>query len=184
MLGDADDTTSKTSGFMWPYVMENLLRVGTLLVCLGFSAHAVAQTYDEQPVSADSTNCRAVVGQADIDGGTDLVVGRACLQSDGTWQIMQTRDGSVLWYPVPAYPYPDPWWWGPPLFIGGGVSLIFVDHFHHFHHFDHFRQMGHDHVTFAGGGFHRGPFPGGGMHGSGVMGGFGGMHGSGGMHRH
>ena len=169
---------------MWPYIMDKLLRFGTLLVCLGLAAPALAQTYDEQPVPSDSTNCRAVVGQTDIDGTMQQIVGRACLQSDGTWQIVQSPDGSVLWYPVAAYPYPDPWWWGPPIFIGAGVSFIFVDHFHHFHHFDHFHQMGHDHVTFVGAGFHRGPFPGGGMRGFGGMHEFGGMHGSGGMRRH
>ncbi len=175
---------------MWPYIMDNLLRVGTLLVCLGFAAPVPAQTYDESPVPVDSTNCRAVVGQAEIDGTMQQIVGRACLQSDGTWQIVQSPDGSVLWYPVAAYPYPDPWWWGPPIFIGAGVSFIFVDHFHHFHHFDHFHQMGHGHVTFVGAGVHRGPFPGGGVHDFGGTRGFGGMHGFGGaqgfggVHRH
>ena len=178
---------------MWSYIMDKLLRFGTLLVCLGFAAPALAQTYDEQPVpadSTDSTNCRAVVGQAEIDGTMQQVVGRACLQGDGTWQIVQSQDGSVLWYPVAAYPYPDPWWWGPPIFIGAGVSFIFVDHFHHFHHFDHFHQMGHVHFAPIGAGFHRGPFPGGGMRGFAGTRGFGGMHGFGGaqgfggVHRH
>ncbi|MFM0278035.1 hypothetical protein P0D75_08440 [Paraburkholderia sediminicola] len=170
--------------------MDNLLRVGTLLVCLGFAAPVPAQTYDESPVPVDSTNCRAVVGQAEIDGTMQQIVGRACLQSDGTWQIVQSPDGNVLWYPVAAYPYPDPWWWGPPIFIGAGVSFIFVDHFHHFHHFDHFHQMGPGHVTFVGAGVHRGPFPGGGVHDFGGTRGFGGMHGFGGaqgfggVHRH
>jgi surface antigen len=173
----------KRRGFMWPYIMDKLLRFGTLLVCLGFAAPALAQTYDEQPVPSDSTNCRAVVGQTDIDGTMQQIVGRACLQSDGTWQIVQSPDGSVLWYPVAAYPYPDPWWWGPPIFIGAGVSFIFVDHFHHFHHFDHFHQMGHVHFAPIGAGFHRGPFPGGGMRGFAGTRGFGGMHGVGGMHR-
>ncbi|RKE39975.1 hypothetical protein B0G76_6433 [Paraburkholderia sp. BL23I1N1] len=154
--------------------MNNLFRAGTLLVCLGFAAPAFAQTYDESPLSADSANCRAAVGQAEIDGTMQQIVGRACLDSDGTWQIVQSADGSALWYPVTAYPYPDPWWWGPPIFIGAGVSLIFVDHFHHFHHFDHFHPMGHDHFAPMGTGFHRAPFPGG------HTGDFGGMHGSGG----
>lgn len=187
---------------MWPFIMDNLLRLGTLLVCLGLSAPALAQTYDELPVPDSGTNCRAVVGQAEIDGTMQQVVGRACLQSDGTWQIVQDPDGSVLWYPVTAYPYPDPWWWGPPFFIGAGVSLIFVDHFHHFHRFDHFHQFDHGHFGAPiGAGFHRGPFPVGGlrssggmrssggirgfggMRGYGGMRGFGGMHGVSGMHR-
>ncbi|WP_094782083.1 hypothetical protein [Paraburkholderia ribeironis] len=154
--------------------MDKLLRCGTLLVCLGFAAPALAQTYDEPPELADSTNCRAIFGQVEIDGTMQQVVGRMCQQSDGTWQIVQREDGSVLWYPVSAYPYPGTWWWGPPIFVGTGV--IFVNHFHHFHHFDHFHQKGHDHFAPIGGGFHRAPFPDGGMRGVGGMRGFGGMH--------
>jgi hypothetical protein len=55
-----------------------------LVVCLGFSAPALAQTYDALPVPADitidSTSCRAVGGQAEIDGTMQQIVGRACLQ--------------------------------------------------------------------------------------------------------
>ncbi|WP_431825326.1 hypothetical protein [Burkholderia sp. F1] len=167
--------------------MDNLLRFGALLACVGLAAPALAQPYDESPVLADGTNCRAVVGQAEIDGTMQQIVGRACLQSDGTWQIVQSPDGSVLWYPVAAYPYPDPWWWGPPLFIGAGASLVFVDRFHrfhHFHHFNHFHPINHGHFGAPiGAGFHHGTFPGGGMHGGfGGVRGFDGMHGSGGMH--
>ncbi|CAB3792859.1 hypothetical protein LMG28614_03595 [Paraburkholderia ultramafica] len=172
--------------------MDKLLRFGTVLVCLGFSASALAQTYDESPAPAESGgNCRAVAGQAEIDGTMQQIVGRACLQPDGTWQIVQEPDGSVMWYPVAAYPYPDPWYWGPPLFIGAGVTFIFVDRFHHFHHFhhfhrfhhfDHFHQMDHNHFGAAmAAGFHRGPFPGGGVHGFVRMQPPSGMHGSGGM---
>ena len=59
--------------------------------------------------------------------------------NDGTSQIMRDdHDGSVLVYPgVASYPYPDPWYWGPPIFIGLGASFVFVDRFHHFHHFHH-----------------------------------------------
>jgi surface antigen len=152
------------------FIMDKPLRLGTLLVCLGFSGLAHAQTDDGPPVPAQSAECRAIAGQTEIDGATQQVVGRACLQPDGTWQIVQSPDGSVLMYPVDAYPYPDPWYWGPPLFIGVGASFIFIDRFHRFHHFDHFHQM--DHSRFGartGAGFHHGPFPGGGMHGSGGM---------------
>ncbi|WP_246024878.1 hypothetical protein [Paraburkholderia dinghuensis] len=168
--------------------MNKLLHVETLLVCLGLTtpALALAQTYDEQQDYADSGNCREVVGQAEIDGVTQDVAERACLQSDGTWQIVQGSDGSALWYPVASYPYPDPWWWGPPVFIGVGVSFIFVDHFHHVHHFAHFRPFGRGRFKPVGGGFHRAPFPGSGMHGfsgprgAGGMSGFRGTGGSGG----
>lgn len=168
-------------------IMDKLLRFGTLLVCLGFSASALAQMYDESPAPAESGgNCRAVAAQAEIDGTIQQMVGRACLQPDGTWQIVQDPDGTIVWYPVAAYPYPDPWYWGPPLFIGTGVSFIFIDrfhHFHHFHHFDHFHQMDHNHFGAPmAAGFHRAPFPGGGVHGFVRMQAPNGMHGSAGMH--
>ena len=79
----------KRRGFMWPYIMNKLLRFGTLLVCLGFAAPLLAQTYDDQPVpadSTDSTNCRAVVGQAEIDGTMQqgaFVAQRVVVEKDG-----------------------------------------------------------------------------------------------------
>jgi surface antigen len=141
-------------------MMRQLLRLGIVLAALGFGAPALAQSYDDiVGVDGDSgANCRAVAGQADVDGSAQQVVGRACLQSDGTWQMVESPDGSTLVYPVAYYPYPDPWYWGPPLFIGAGVSFIFVDRFHHHSHFDHFHQMGHMHVGAPmGSGFHGGP---------------------------
>ncbi len=48
--------------------MDKLLRYGTLLVCLGLCAPALAQTYDDLSPPDDSGNCRAVAGQAEIDG--------------------------------------------------------------------------------------------------------------------
>jgi surface antigen len=165
--------------------MDTLLRFGTLLVCLGFTAPAHAQTYDDLTAPATSSNCRAIVGEAEIDGSMQQIAGRACLQSDGTWQIVQSSDGSVLWYPLAAYPYPDLWWWGPPILFGAGVSFIFVDHFHHFHHFYHFHPMNHGRFGAPiGTGFHRGPFPGRSRDGFGGVHGFGGTSGAGGMHRH
>ncbi|MGU7769122.1 hypothetical protein ACV229_02930 [Burkholderia sp. MR1-5-21] len=168
--------------------MRNLLRFGMGLVCAGFPAAVFAQMYDNS--AADSTDCRAVVGQAEIDGTEQHVAGRACLQSDGTWQIVQSPDGSILWYPLAAYPYADPWYWGPPLFLGAGVSFIFVDRFHRFHHFHRFDHFGRfnqmDHRRFGvpmGTGFHRAPSPVGAGSGFGGMHRFGGMSGTGGMRR-
>ena len=66
--------------------MDKLLRFGTLLVCLGFAAPVPAQTYDESPVPVDSTNCRAVVGQAEIDGTMQqgaFVAQRVVVEKDG-----------------------------------------------------------------------------------------------------
>src|SRR5580700_12123851 len=173
-------------------IMNKLLRYGTLLVCLGLSAPALAQTYDDLPPPDNSGNCRAVAGQAEIDGTMQEVIGRACLQPDGTWQFLQSAEGDVLWYPVAAYPYADPWYRGPPLFIGVGASFFFVDRFHHFHHFDHFHQMDHNHFWRpVGTGFHGGHSPNGGMHNGQFSGGMhggefnmGGMHGGGSMGGH
>jgi surface antigen len=155
---------ANTSGSSLETMMRQLIWLGIVLAAMGFAAPAVAQAYDD----VDSgTTCRAVAGQAEIDGSMQQVVGRACLQSDGTWQIVEDTDGSTLVYPVAFYPYPDQWYWGPPLFIGAGVSFVFVDRFHHHYHFDHFHQMGHMHVGApVGFGFHGGPARfGGGMHG-------------------
>ena len=103
--------------------MRHLLRFGIGVTCLSFSASALAQTYYDSTVPADGTDCRVFSGQAEIDGTMQQIVGRACRQSDGTWQIVQSTDGSVPVYPVAAYPYPAPWYWGAPLFIGGGASF-------------------------------------------------------------
>ncbi|WP_133647724.1 hypothetical protein [Paraburkholderia flava] len=143
--------------------MKNLIRIGVcgvLLAGLGALTPAFAQTEVNVSSTLDAGNCRAVSGQAEIDGTTQQIVGRACQQSNGTWQIVQTDDGNVLWYPAGAYPYADPWWYGPPLFIGAGVGFIFVDRFHHFHrfyHYNHFHQFGYHHFgASAMGGFHHG----------------------------
>ena len=109
--------------------MNRLLRLGTLFFCLGASAPALAQTYDDSDVTGNYGNCRAVVGQAEIDGTAQQVVGRACLQPDGTWQFVQSPDGDVMWYPVATYPYSDPWWWGPPALYQFGRELHFCRQF-------------------------------------------------------
>ncbi|WP_175711823.1 hypothetical protein [Burkholderia ambifaria] len=161
--------------------MCNLFRFGMGVVCLGCSVCVLAQTYDDDSPD-EGARCRAVVAQAEIDGTEQQIVGRACRQSDGTWQMVQSPDGSIVWYPDTAYPYTDPWYWGPAVFVGTGVSFVFIDRFHHHHHFDHFDHfghfshfdgVGHGHVGVPmGAGFHHGPaFVGGG-------------HGFGGMRRH
>lgn len=173
--------------------MCNWFRSGIGIVCLGCSAAVCAQTYDD--LADASTNCRAVVAQANIDGTEQQIVGRACLQDDGTWQFVQSPDGSVMWYPATDYPYADLWYWGPPLFIGAGVGFVFVDRFHHFHHFHHVDHVDHvvhfngmEHRRFGmpiGAGFHHGAFPASTAgHGFGGMHQFGGASGLGGMRRH
>ncbi|CAB3969636.1 hypothetical protein BCO9919_03888 [Burkholderia cenocepacia] len=170
--------------------MCNWFRSGIGIVCLGCSAAVFAQTSDD--LADETTNCRAVVARANVDGTEQQIVGRACLQDDGTWQFVQSADGSVLWYPAADYPYADLGYWGPPLFIGAGVGFVFVDRFHHFHHFHHFDHVVHfngvDHRRVGvpiGAGFHHGAFPAGTVgHGFGGMRPFGGGSGFGGMRRH
>jgi surface antigen len=149
--------------------MHSPLRLAAIAAALSLSHMVFAQDYGD-PLAAVG-DCRAIPEQAEIDGVNQPVAARACLQPDGTWQMIRDdEDSSVIVYPVAAYPYPDPWYWGPPIFVGFGASFVFVDHFHHFHHF---HRMGHAHF----GGFHaHAVVPQGGFHG-------GMMHGSGGHHR-
>src|SRR5258706_15725273 len=134
-------------------IMCNRLLFGTLLACLGVTAPVtvLAQMYDDSSVPYYGIQCRAVSGQAEIDGTVQPIIARACLQPDGTWQIVRNGPGdTVLVYPVDAYPYRDLWYWGPPVFIGVGTGFFFVDHFHHFHRFHHFDHAGRGHFGAAG----------------------------------
>lgn len=143
--------------------------VHAVFVCAGLAASAplFAQSFDDSMSSDTQSSCRAIAGQAEIDGTMQQIVGRTCLQDDGTWRIVESDDGSVLTYPIAEYPYVDPWYVGPPVFIGVGVGFIFVDRFHHFHRYNHFNQMNHYHVR----GGHAGGFHGGGhMYSHGGMG--------------
>jgi hypothetical protein len=145
--------------------------------CIGCTTPVASQSVSGEPLNDPALTCRTVVGTAEIDGTTQQIMGRACRQPDGAWQIVQDSDGgAVAVYPVPAwpyYPYYDPWYWGPPVTIGVGASFIFVDHFHHFHH------MGHVHFGHPSGGMG----PRGGFHGTGGMRPFGGgMSGARGRH--
>lgn len=110
-------------------------RLGSGVACLCLSAvgaaPAGAQT-DANASSSDASACRLVVGQAEIDGVMQQISGRACLQPDGTWQIVEDDAAQAL-----TPDYYGPWYWGPPVVLGAGVSFIFVDRFHHFHHMDH-----------------------------------------------
>ncbi|WP_322068454.1 hypothetical protein [Paraburkholderia bannensis] len=124
--------------------MSKFLRATPLIITAGLALSVPAYAYDEG-TSQDSGTCRAVIESAEIDGVMQEIAGRACLQSDGTWQIVRDVDGTTLWYPVASYPYTyvDPWWWDPPIFLGVGISFVFVDRLHHFHHFDHFAHFSH-----------------------------------------
>lgn len=155
-------------------------RLGSGVACLCLSAlcaaPASAQTDADAPL-AETSVCRFVAGQAEIDGVMQQVSGRACLQPDGSWQIVQDDVGAL----APTYYY-DPWYWGPPVVFGVGVSVIFVDRFHHFHHMDHVRYVRGSYGVGGRGGWHGGSSAhvwGGGAH----MWGGGAHMGGGGMHR-
>jgi len=127
-------------------------------LCAACAAPVAAQSDANAPGDAAPT-CRLVAGQAEIDGVMQQINGRACLQPDGTWQIVEGDTGAQYLADQPVYYY-DPWYWGPPVVYGGGVSFIFIDRFHHHHHMDH--------VHF--------------VHGTSGMGGHGGWHGGSSMH--
>ncbi|WP_420992801.1 hypothetical protein ACKI2N_006060 [Cupriavidus sp. 30B13] len=133
---------------------------------IGFSVPAAAQ-------DAASPPCQQMTGQTEINGVQQQVQGLACLQPDGTWQMVDNGDSGVVTYAAP-YPYyaVDPWYWSPFGVTFG--SVIFIDRFHHIHQLGHpyFRTPG----VRVGGGFHGG-FHGG--FGGGFHGGFGGFHGGG-----
>jgi surface antigen len=116
-------------------------RLFSAAACLCFCAACAAPVEAQaDPVSADTSTCRFVVGQAEIDGVMQQITGRACLQADGTWQIVEDDAAAQALADGPVYYY-DPWYWGPPVVFGVGVSFVFVDRFHHFHHMDHVRYM-------------------------------------------
>jgi surface antigen len=147
--------------------------VTVLLACGGCIATAAAQTAPLDPAFASAATCRQITAQAQIDGRVQNVTGLACLQSDGTWQMVQDVYAPPEYAP-PGYAYGwyDPWYWGPP--IGFGTAFFFVDRDHHRHHLDHVFVR---HAGF-GAGFHRGDFD---HHGMDGHHGMGGQHGMGGM---
>jgi surface antigen len=73
-----------------------------------------------------STMCQQVVGQAEIGGVMQTIAGVACLQPDGTWQMV---DSSSVGYGGGDYYY-DPWYWTPYV---GFAGVIFIDHHHRPH---------------------------------------------------
>jgi len=124
------------------------------LAGLGFFAPAGGQDM--------SGPCQEMTGQYDANGRLQLISGLACLQPDGTWQMVDIYGAGGATYDDPYYYGGDPWYWAP---FGYGV-VIFIDRFHHVHH------VSHAFMHRPGAGFHGGM---GGFHG-----GMGGFHGNGG----
>jgi hypothetical protein len=145
--------------------MRKLLNSGLVCGALAVCCAPVASQTMDAPAGAPV--CRPVTGTADIDGTQQQFSGIACQQPDGSWQIMQ-GDEDTLVYPQGAVYY-GPWYgWWPPVFVG--ASFVFVDRFHHFHPMHHV-SFGHTGMRTTAG------WHGGGMHGGGtVWGGMGGGH--------
>ncbi|ABE30181.1 putative lipoprotein [Paraburkholderia xenovorans LB400] len=150
---------------------------GIVWLCLGAACAApLAAHADDDALSGDGSTCRFVAGQAEIDGVMQQITGRACLQPDGTWQIVDDDAAAQALADGAAYYY-DPWYWGPAVVFGVGVSFVFIDRFHHFHHMDHVRYVRGVRGPYVVGGH-------GGWHGAPPMHAWGGMsHGGGGMRR-
>lgn len=85
--------------------------------------------------------CQPVAGQVAVNGQWQQVSGLACLQPDGSWQLVDSSGGEF--YPTPYY-YDDsyPWYWAP-VAVGYG-AFVFVDRHHHVHpmHHVYFRHAG------------------------------------------
>ena len=125
----------------------------------------------------DPQNCREFTAQVTVGGQPQQAVGQACQQPDGTWRVTQNTPGSpqqvytlppqaIYVYPYPEAYYWNPWFYGPPFFVGG--TVFFANGFHHFHH-DGFHRFHHDGFHH---GFHGGGFPHGGFHDGFAHGGF------------
>jgi surface antigen len=160
--------------------MRNISGLGAVLVA-GLLCAAPAAAQIDTTTSPPVGTCRQVTGQAEIDGTIQPISGLACLQPDGTWQIVQNLDGSWVVpaedytaYYGPGYAY-GPWYWGA-IVVGGGATFVFVDHFHHFHHFSHVNVVFHGNTTAV-----RGTW--GGPHPTGHPGMWSGGMGGGGFHR-
>ena len=89
--------------------------------------------------------------QAMIDGSPQPIVGRACLQPDGTWIIVEGPPDkpdqyTTVYVPPPYayYAYVDPWLWTAPIGLSVG-AFIFVDRDHHVHDGHRFAHFGHMH---------------------------------------
>jgi surface antigen len=159
--------------------MGKLLAFTVLAGLLGACSTPVASRQAADGSEYPPPACRTITGIADIDGAPQQISGLACLQPDGTWQIVQSDSGTLAypldWSDATTW-YAGPWYgWWPPVFIGG--TFVFVDRFHHFHHMDHV-YPGVPHmrpVSGMHGGFHGGHGVWSGMGHSGGNGGMGGM---------
>jgi hypothetical protein len=148
-----------------------ILVTGMALACSGCVTAEPDGPVISQITTTASPNdpaCRDYTAQAVIEGQTRPIVGRACLQQDGTWKIVEGPPGQVDQYttvyappPYAYYGYLDPWLWSPPIGLSLG-AFIFVDRNHRFHdghrfaHFDHMHHFAGHHFAGHHGFGHRG----------------------------
>ena len=89
-------------------------------------------------VAPDDATCRDYHAQATVDGQPQDIVGRACRQSDGSWQVSEGPAGGppqmMIIYPPPPPSFYDPWLWDFPIGFSLGAAVVFVDRQHHLHH--------------------------------------------------
>ena len=162
-------TKSPSPSIRWPIAggscARPFLSAAAMLVLVGCVAEPEASEAYSTPTptqmaqsapQGDPQNCREFTAQVMVGGQPQQAVGQACQQPDGTWRVTQNTPGSpqqVYTLPPQAiyvYPYPEaydwnPWFYGPPFFVGG--TVFFADGFHRFHHdgFHHGFQHGFDH---------------------------------------
>ena len=116
--------------------IEGRCAVLCLCLCLACAAPAAVAQGMSDGVAYAAPPCQSIVAQAEIDGTMQQISALACLQPDGTWQIVQGDANALV-----LYPYYDPWYWGGFVTVVGG-SFVFIDRFHHRHpmdrvHFNH-----------------------------------------------
>ncbi len=86
--------------------------------------------------------CQQVAGQVVINGQWQQVAGVACLQPDGSWQLVDDSGGAYYTTPY-YYDDSDSWYWAP-VAVGYGAAFVFVDRHHHVFPMRHvfFRHVG------------------------------------------
>ncbi len=115
-------------------------------------------------------NCREYQAQALVGGQPQMIVGKACLQSDGTWRVVEgtpqnPNQMTMIYPPYPyyggyGYGYPyydgvyDPWDWGPPIGFSVGTVFFVGKNGHHDGHHGHGGYHGGYHGGGHGGGGH------------------------------
>ena len=102
-------------------------------LCVGCSGVGSSRAEIElvgQSVAADNAACRIYSINSQVDGVTRNLVGRACKQADGAWQVAEGPPDNpavfqTLYRPDPSAVY-EPWGAGPPIGISAGRPVTIV----------------------------------------------------------